>query len=151
MKKQCKRKVWALIDPIAHGIAGARITSKADCDKLLLSELCALEAMTHGNGGHQEWAELNGALKLCQVAAERHKVGREALKSCAEAHGALLGAFMRFKATGRMGLSGEGIQALRDVIEWHDLQRRSIPRSQYEAIIRDALNLSRIKAPGVAA
>ena len=146
-RKKCNRKVWASVgfDAVAHGIAGARITSKIDCDKLLLSELCALEAMTRGNGTRQEWAELNGCLTLCAVAANRHGVGLEAIQACTKAQQALTEAFRRAKDTGRMGLSGEGIQALRDVIEWHDLQRRSIPRSQYELIIRDALNLARIK------
>jgi hypothetical protein len=43
-----------------------------------------------------------------------------------------------------MGLTGPGLQALRDVIEWHQLQRGSIARSQYEQAIR--LTAARIKS-----
>ena len=32
-RKKCRRKVWALIDPIAHAIAGAAITDTASLDK----------------------------------------------------------------------------------------------------------------------
>jgi hypothetical protein len=46
-----------------------------------------------------------------------------------------------------MGLTGEGIKAIRDVIEYHDLQRSSISRSEYERLIR--LTSSRIKSGAV--
>lgn len=48
-----------------------------------------------------------------------------------ELEGALLKAFTDFQR-----LTGVGIRAIRDVLEYHDLQRRSISRSQYEAVIR---------------
>jgi hypothetical protein len=35
-----------------------------------------------------------------------------------------------------MGLSGEGIQAVRDLIEYADLQQSSIPRSDFEKYIQ---------------
>lgn len=80
MRKRCKRKVWALVNPVEHAINGAGITSRKDLDSLLVRELA----------------------------------------------------------------SGPGIQALRSVIEWHDLQRSAIPRSQYEEAIR--LTAARIKS-----
>ena len=148
-RKVCKRKKWALVNPITHAIEGACITSQADCNQLLMTELSALEAMVHGQGTLQEWSDLKGVLNLCSIAAKRHGVGHEAIESCDKAQQALIQAARRFESTGSMGLSGEGIQALRDVIEWHDLQRRSIPRSQYELIIRDAMNRVKSKAPEV--
>ena len=38
----------------------------------------------------------------------------------------------RHHRTGRMGLSGPAIQAMRDLAEYHDLQRTSISRGEYE-------------------
>jgi hypothetical protein len=36
----------------------------------------------------------------------------------------------------RMAFSGPGIQAIRDMLEYHHLQRSSVARSQYEKAIR---------------
>jgi hypothetical protein len=46
-------------------------------------------------------------------------------------------------------LTGEGIAALRDVIEYHHLQRQSIPRSKYMKIIRKTAWRIRSHAPEV--
>jgi hypothetical protein len=62
-------------------------------------------------------------------------VGPEALPHCQQAQNALEQAALRYQSTMRMGLSGTGINALRDVFEYHDLQRRSISRSEYEKYI----------------
>jgi|GEM_PF-3833829 len=43
---------------------------------------------------------------------------------------------LQWPVDGRMGLSGPGLQALREVIGWHDAQRSSIARSRYEQAIR---------------
>jgi hypothetical protein len=71
-------------------------------------------------------------------------VGYEAMPDAHKAEAGLIEAAERFQRTGKMGLSGPAIQALRDVIEWHSLQRSSIPRSQYEQAIR--LTGARIKS-----
>lgn len=135
-RKQCRRKIWSTtINPVAHAIAGACITPEAEIAALHTRELSALEAMTHGRGGLQEWYDLNAALTLCESAA-RMGIGPEALPVCHEATSELLDAAKRFEATGRMGLTATGIKVIRDVLEYHDLQRRSISRSEYEAVIR---------------
>lgn len=135
-RKQCRRKIWStVINPMLHAIAGACITPEAEIAALHTRELSALEAMTHGSGGLQEWYNLNAAVMLCESAALMG-IGPEALPVCQQAKTALLDAARRFEATGRMGLTATGIHAIRDVLEYHDLQRRSISRSQYEAVIR---------------
>lgn len=138
MRKHCKRKHWNTapgFNPVAHAIAGACITSDAALSELLTRELSAIESMTHGRGGMQEWHDLYAAIQLCETAAHMG-IGQEALPSCKAALAALVDAARRHESTGQMGLSGAGITALRDVIEYHDLQRRSIPRSRYEEVIR---------------
>jgi len=142
-RKRCKRKVWALINPIQHAIDGAGITSRNDLDKLLSRELASLDAFTHGKARMSEWSDMVNVNNLTQTLASMG-VGREALPDCHKAEAALVEAAARYQNTKRMGLSGPGIQALRDVIEWHDLQRASIPRSQYEEAIR--LTGARIKS-----
>jgi hypothetical protein len=143
MRKRTVRKVWALVNPIEHAINGAGITSRKDLDSLLVRELASLDAFTRGKATMQEWSDLVNVNNITQTLAGMG-VGREAMPDCHAAEAALIEAAGRFNDSKRMGLSGPGIQALRSVIEWHDLQRSAIPRSQYEEAIR--LTGARIKS-----
>lgn len=134
MRKSTKRKHWKLIDPVRHAILGAAITQDHLLDKLRLIELAALDAMTKGLGTIQDWQELTDMMNISEVMA-RDGVGPEALPVCQQAQEALEQAARRYETTRKMGLTGTGINALREVFEYHDLQRRSIPRSEYEKYI----------------
>lgn len=134
MRKTTKRKHWKLLDPIRHAILGAGITQEHLLDKLRLTELAALDAMTKGWGTVQDWQELVDMMNISEVMS-MDGVGPEALPFCQRAQDALQEAAFRYQNTMRMGLTGEGINALREVFEYHDLQRRSIPRSEYEKYI----------------
>lgn len=142
-RKRCIRKVWAKVNPIEHAMQGAAITSRQDMDKLLLRETAALDAIVKGQGGLKEWHDLCAVNNLAQTLAQKG-VGHEVLEPARKAETALIDAATRFQRTGRMGFTGEGIQAMREIIEWHDLQRASIPRSQYEEAIR--LTVARVKS-----
>jgi hypothetical protein len=135
MKKRCTRKVWALVDPVRHAIQGASITPRAMLDQLQLRELSSLEAFARGGAGLQEWHDMAAVNNLTQTLASMH-IGAEALPDCRKAEAALIEAAERFQRTGRMGLSGPGLQALREVIGWHDAQRSNIARSVYERAIK---------------
>lgn len=134
MRKTTKRKHWKLLDPIRHAILGAGITQEHLLDKLRLTELAALDAMTKGWGTVQDWQELVDMMNISEVMS-MDGVGPEALPFCQRAQDALQEAALRYQNTMRMGLTGDGINALREVFEYHDLQRRSIPRSLYEKMI----------------
>jgi hypothetical protein len=134
MRKTTKRKHWKLLDPIRHAILGAGITQEHLLDKLRLTELAALDAMTKGWGTVQDWQELVDMMNISEVMS-MDGVGPEALPFCQRAQDALQEAALRYQNTMRMGLTSEGINALREVFEYHDLQRRSIPRSEYEKYI----------------
>lgn len=134
MRKQTKRKIWKLIDPVRHAILGAGITQDHLLDKLRLTELAALDAMTKGLGTIQDWQELVDMMNISECMA-MEGIGPEVLPYCKQAQNALERAALRYQETYRMGLCGEGIKALREVFEYHDLQRKSIPRSTYEKMI----------------
>lgn len=149
MRKRTKRKHWPLLtDSVAYAIAGAQVTPKELLDRVLLHELCSLDAMTRGKGSEQEWLDLNAVLLLCRHLAEKNNVGAEALPACVHMQAALQQASDRWQKTGRMGLSGPGIQAVRNVIEYHHLQRQAISRAAYERAI-DAVT-RQVKAMPVA-
>jgi hypothetical protein len=134
MRKQVKRKVWALLNPIKHSIEGACITDRDKLDKLRLLEYSALDAMTKGQGTIQDWRTLVDVLNLSEMMG-KGGVGPEVLPICQVAQDSLHKAAMRYQETMQMGLDGVGIQAIRELIEYADLQQGSIPRSEFEKFI----------------
>jgi hypothetical protein len=135
MRKKTKRKIWSLIDPIQHGIIGAAITQRDKLDKLRTLEYSALEAMTKGMGTVTDWRTLVDVLNLSETMA-RGGIGPEVLPVCEKAQEALHKAATRYQETFKMGLDGAGIQAIRELIEYADLQQSSISRSEFERYIQ---------------
>lgn len=123
--------MWNLVDPIAHAIAGAGITTRDALDKLRLAEYAALDAMIRGYGTVQDWKTLTDVLNLSETMA-RGGVGPEVLPYCGTAQESLKKAALRYQSTMRMGLDGQGITALRNLIEYADLQQSSISRNELE-------------------
>lgn len=139
MRKRTKRKMWNLIDPIQHAVVGAAITPRQLLDKLRCMEYSALEAITKGNGTVQDWRTLVDVLNLSEVMAKAG-VGPEVLPVCEKAQEALHKAAMRYQATMKMGLNGVGINAVRELLEYADLQQASIPRSEFEKYVQKTRN-----------
>jgi hypothetical protein len=140
MRKKCRRKVWSTnIDTVGHAIAGAAISDGAALDKLRLCELSAIDAMTKGMGTTEDWRWLADVLNIAETMG-KSGIGPEVLPYCEDAQKALLEAAERYQKTGKMGLSGQGIRAIKDVWEFHDIQRTSIARSEYEKMIRKTAN-----------
>ncbi len=145
MRKQCRRKVWSTaINPIAHAMAGAAITDESSLNKLRLGELSALEAMRTGKGTLEDWRLLVDMLNITQTFI-RHGIGPEAREDCQKAQESLYNAAKRYEKTKQMGLDGQGIGALQNVHEWHDLQRTSVARSVYEDMIEKTRNYIKSK------
>jgi hypothetical protein len=136
MRKRTKRKIWALIDPITHAIVGASITHRERLDKLRMMEYSALESITKGNGTIHDWRTLVDVLNLSETMA-RNNIGKdEVLPVCQKAQDALHQAAERYQRTMSIGLTGEGIQAVRDLLEYADLQQSSISRADFEKYIQ---------------
>ena len=135
-RKRCKRKVWATnIDTVAHAIAGAAVPDGKALDKLRLCELSAIDNMVHGRGTTEDWRWLADVVNIAETMG-KEGIGPEVLPYCHESQKALLEAAERYQNTMKMGLSGEGIQAVRDLIEYADLQQSSISRSDFEKYIQ---------------
>lgn len=113
-----------------------------------MRELAAIEAMSKGMGTTVEWQELADMMNICEVMASSG-IGPEALPYCQQAQEALEEAARRYEKTKRMGLSGVGLTAIREVYEYHDLQRSSVPRSVYEQMIVKTRNRIRSKSKEV--
>jgi hypothetical protein len=148
MRKVCRRKVYKLLDPIAHAIAGAGITTDDCLDQLKSNEAAAIEAMRTGNATIYTWQQLVDMNNICQVMA-RHGIGPEALVDSMLAEIELKNAAKRFEATGKMLLTGTGLKSINEVLEWHHLQRTSVSRSEYERMIEKTRNKIRSRSKDV--
>lgn len=148
MRKRCNRKVWALVNPIQHAIDGASICTDQVLRDLRIRELAAIEAFRTGTATTQDWADVVAMMNVCENMASSG-VGPEAQVACQEAHRHLIEAAKRFELTRRMGTSGPGLQCFRELYQWHDLQRTSIARSEYDRHIAATSNRIKSKAPEV--
>ena len=135
MRKRTKRKVYALLDCVTHGIIGASITPRQTLDKLRLTEYAALEAITKGSGTVQDWRTLVDVLNLAETMA-RHGIGPEVLPVCAKAQEGLHKAAERYTTTMRIILDGPSIQAVRELLEYADLQQGSVTRAEFERYVQ---------------
>lgn len=142
-RKVCRRKHYALVDPIRCAMEGAAISQSNMLDKLRLVELSAIESFAKGRATPHDWRTVADILNLAETMA-KCGVGPEALDACVAVDAALSAAHARHESTGKLGMTGPQLIALRELAEWHDLQRRSIARSEYERFI--ALTANRIRS-----
>lgn len=148
MKKRCKRKVWALVNPIEMAVQGAAISGDKPLNKLRLAELSAIDEMVTGKGTTESWRWIADCINIAETLGKMG-IGPEALPLCETAQKAMLEAADRYQKTKRMGLSGEGIKAVKELWEIHDLQRTSVARSVYEAAILKTANTIRSRGKDV--
>ena len=148
MRKQCRRKVWGLVNPLTHTLEGLAYTPEALLDKLRTRELSAIESFRTGSASLQDWSDITAMLNLCETMA-RGGVGPEALPACALAEAELLSAAKRFEATKRMGLTAQGLEAFRELFAFHDAQRSAVSRGEYEKFIVKTRHRVQSKAPEV--
>jgi len=142
MRKQCRRKIWNKVNPIEYAITGASITTQNKLDKLRLSELSAIESMVKGNATTGDWRVLVDMLNIAETMAT-NGIGIEVLTVCEIVQKEMELAAHRYEKTRKMGLTGTGIRYLKELYEYHDLQRTSISRSEYERMIEKTINYIR--------
>lgn len=139
MRKRTRRKVYQLINPISMAIEGAAVTVGPDLDKLRYVELSAIEAFANGKATLAEWHELEALTSIAAVMSQKG-IGTEVMSVCMQSKAHLDDTMARFNRIGKMGATGPALVCWRDLYEYHDLQRASIGRGQYETLIRETTN-----------
>lgn len=142
MKKQCRRKIWAKVNPIEYAITGVRVASDDKLNKLRLHELSAIESMVKGVGTVADWMTLVHVLNVSETMGHAG-IGIEVLPLCELVQPEMQAAAKRYEATQKMGLSGAGIKYLKELCALHDLQRQSISCSEFERLIDKSNNIVR--------
>lgn len=148
MRKKCRRKVYQLVNPIQYALEGAAVVEDNLILELRIKELNAIDSMTKGTGTVDDWLILNEMMNLSEVMS-KSGIGKEVFDVCNKAQQELMLAAKRFEKTGKMGLTGQGIQIMRDLYQYHDIQRKSISRAEYEKAIQKTINLIKGKSKNV--
>lgn len=146
MRKKCRRKVFALVNPIIHALEGARITSGPLLDKLRLLELSAIESFAKGQATRKDWTALAELLNLAETMAQ-DGIGPEVIPVCQQAQEALIRAFDRAAGGKSLGMDGPGLNAIRDLYALHDAQRTAVSRSEYEKAIKKTADRVKSRTP----
>lgn len=144
MRKKTRRKIYKLVDPIKMAMMGAAVAHKEVIDKVRIKELVAIDDFYKGTANLESFTMLTSMNNITMTFADEG-IGIEAKEPCLVLEQALLDAARRFEQTGRMGLSGLGLNAAREVQQLHDLQRISITRGEYEKLLDKTENILRSK------
>lgn len=135
MRKKSNRKVRPLVNPITLAIEGARVSSPELLNELRMVELMAIDAFAKGHATIKDWHTLRTMSNVAHIMAE-HGVGPEVAEVATAAQNELVTAYARYASTGRWGFTGPGLQMIRSLYEFHDLQRSVIARSDYERYLK---------------
>jgi len=140
-RKICKRKHYVTngFNAVQHAIDGALVVDQKSLNALLLRDLSSLESIMMGQGTKQEWYDLTATLNLCETMARRG-IGPEALHDCLLAQKALKKVALQYQNDKAMIFSKTELKAIRNMIDYHNLQRQCISRSEYEKFIQIVLN-----------
>jgi len=124
------------------------VTEDRLLDKLRMRELSAFDSMVKGWGTVEDWWVLVDMMNIAEMMG-KSGIGPEVLPYCEDGCQAMTEAARRYQKSMKMGLSGVGINALREICAYHDLQRTSVSRSVYETMITKTSNYLRSKGKDV--
>jgi hypothetical protein len=149
MKKRTKRKIYdTSINPITHAIEGASITDEKILRLLREKEDASLNAFRSGSATRHDWDSINTVTALAESMASAG-IGPEVMLFVKIAEMHLLDAQRRFEELGKMGSTGPGLLSFQDIIEYHELQRQSVSRSEYERHIKRVTDMVKSRSPNI--
>jgi hypothetical protein len=142
-RKHTRRRHYALVNPIAMAILGSRPADASVLDEVRIRNLSAIEAFATGKATVHDWRTVADMHNVAETMA-KGGVGPEVLEACAAVDAALTDCYLRHERTGRLGMTGPQLVALRELHEYHDLQIQSITRGEFERWIK--LTADRIRS-----
>ena len=131
-----------------HAMVSAAIIDDETLDVMRKKEAESMEAFRTGSATKQDWDIVNAASRIAESMANAG-IGPEVMVHVKIAEMHLLEARDRFRRIGKIGTTGLGLQAFKDLLEYHELQRTSVPRNIYERHIQRVTNMIRSKSPKI--
>lgn len=148
MRKRTRRRHYSLVNPIAMAVLGASYTSQDVLNEVRIRNLSAIEAFATGKATVHDWRTVADMLNVSETMA-KGGIGPEVLEACAAVDAALSDCYHRHERTGKLGMTGPQLIAMRELHEFHDLQIQSITRAEFEGWIKKTADRIRSAHPDV--
>lgn len=148
MKKRTRRKHYALVDPVRMALLGCAVAGQDVLDQVRLRNLSAIDAFAHGRATVNDWRTVADMHNISETMA-KGGIGPEVLEACAAVDAALTDCYHRHERTGKLGMTGPQLVALRELHEYHDLQIQSITRGEFERWLKKTADRIRSAHPDV--
>lgn len=143
MKK--KRVPRIKSNPIEEAIRHAHPIGGKDLTDLRTVEIKALDALANGTAVKRDWEWVVDLFNSAETMAKAG-IGIELIPIAAEAQVILCRCYVRAKETQKWDLTVDEAWVLREGWEYHDLQRQSVPLSEYRRYLKRAADIRRTGA-----
>lgn len=143
MKK--KRVPREITNPIIEAIRGCQPIRGKDLEDLRRVEGKALDALANGTATKRDWERIAEVFNIAECMA-RDGLGIELIPITAQAQVYLCEAFVKSKESGQWHLGPVAVWHLREGVEYHDLQRQSVPLSEYRRYLKRVTDIRRTGA-----
>lgn len=147
-RKKTRRKHYPLVNTIELATKRVQPINGQDLANLRTVNKDAVDAFFAGRATPNDWRTVADMHNIAKTMAEGG-VGPEVLLACALVDAALCDSFERHRRTGRLGMTGPQLVALRELYEYYDLQTQSIDRSVLERWIKKTADRIRSAHPDV--
>lgn len=135
MKRRPFQSRWARdANLLARVVTGVLPTPEGLLERQRLTELSAIECFAKGVATPDDFRVVADMLNVAETFA-KSGVGPEVLPACHCAEGELLAAKGRHDAGRGLALTSAGLKALRDLYEYHELQRTAVDWQTYAKTI----------------
>lgn len=134
MKKRFRPKWSKDCNLLARVVTGVLPTPEGLLERQRLTELSAIECFAKGVATQHDFQTVADMLNIAETFVSVG-VGPEVLPVIQSTQDALIAAKERHDNGGSLSLTAAGLQSLRDLYEYHDLQRTSVDWQQYAKTI----------------
>lgn len=132
---------------LARVVTGVLPTPEGLLERQRLTELSAIESFAKGVATPDDFRVMCDVLNVAETMALSGIGKDEVLPVCAAVQDELIAAKERHDRTGSLALTAAGLNSLRDLYAFHDLQRTSVDWSGYERAIVKTVNKIRSAHP----
>lgn len=149
MKRRPFQSRWSRdANLLARVVTGVLPTPESLLERQRLTELSAIDCFARGAAEPEDFRVVCDILNVAETFASMG-IGPEVMVTVITAQRELIAAKARHDKTGSLTLTAVGLRALRDLYEYHDLQRTAVDWQTYEKAITKTMNRIRSEHPDV--
>lgn len=134
---------------LARVVTGVLPTPEGLLERQRMTELQAIEAFAKGYATPDDFRVMCDVLNVAETMALSGIGREEVLPVCEIAQDEMIASKYRYEAHGSLTPTSRGLKAMRDLYDYHELQRTSVDWQTYEKMIIKTANRIRSAHPDV--